>query len=94
MAPQSKENRPQEIPGGLTLDEKIVLVVHRLGTLETGKTLEIPGGRVVRVRPREYCLHADNNRARARWGTLKEIQQDTRHFLTTGSLPGPDGRPW
>jgi len=66
----------------------------QLQQLKTGDTLTLPGGYVRRVRPMEFTLVADNCRERSRWGTRKEIEGDTRHFLTTGFLPKAQGGRW
>ncbi len=75
------------VPETLSLDAQIA-------ALAVADTLAFPAGRIVRVKPREYVLHADNNRERARWGTVEEITEDARHFLTTGALPKANGGRW
>lgn len=78
----------------LTAQETCDILIGRLSALTVGETLKIDGGYVRRVKPREYVLHADANKDRARWGTLPEIQDDTRVFLTTGVLPKAQGGRW
>jgi len=68
--------------------------VQRISDMAIGERIDLPGGHVVRVKRYEYVLHADNNRERARWGTLAEIQDDVKHFVIHGVLPKAQGGRW
>ncbi len=78
----------------LTPTETAAIMIGRIASLSVGETLELTGGRVVRVKRSEYCLHADNNKERARWGTQSEIEGDVATFLATGFLPKANGGRW
>lgn len=78
----------------LTTQETFDVLVGRIASLKVGETLQLGAGHIVRVRRRVFVLHADANKDRARWGTLSEIQDDARHFLTTGVLPAAQGGRW
>jgi hypothetical protein len=78
----------------LTETETHDILIGRIPSLGVGDTLALPNGYVRRVKPREFVLHADANKDRARWGTCSEITDDVRIFLTTGLLPKALGGRW
>lgn len=78
----------------LTAQETSTVLIGRIAGLSVGEALALPSGRVVRVRPREFVLHADNSKDRARWGTLDEISEDAAFFLLRGVLPKAQGGRW
>lgn len=67
---------------------------YQLDTLKLGERVEVPHGTVVRVKPREYCLHPAKGGERARWGTAKEIAEDIAYLAETGVLPPAQGGRW
>lgn len=77
-----------------TPDEIFAVLAERVRTSLVGGVVSVPGGYVKRVKPHEYVLHADANKDRARWGTLSEITDDLKFFITNGVLPKAQGGRW
>lgn len=67
---------------------------YQLDVMELGGRVPVRAGHVVRVRPREYCLHHETTRSRARWGTAEQIAEDIAYMEQYGTLPPANGSPW
>jgi hypothetical protein len=66
----------------------------QLDALALGANVSVLFGYVVRVKPREYCLHHEQGGERCRWGTAAEIAEDIAHLAQTGVLPKANGGRW
>ena len=60
---------------------------YQLDNMPFNIAKDVINGYVVRVRPREYCLHHVQLKERARWGTVQEIAEDIAYLARTGVLP-------
>lgn len=67
---------------------------YQLDALAIGAKVDVHAGYVVRVRPREYCLHHIQQHERARWGTAEQIAEDIAYLEQWGVLPKAQGGMW
>ena len=67
-----------------------------LEAMPVGLEVRLPSGKgmVKRNKRNDWCLFADDNKERSRWGDLDQMTSDVTFFEANGKLPPADMPRW